>query len=91
MLLLQAVGKLLSRREGTFKQASCHGLDPSGALVTEWDYLNNFFKRYNKVSLLDPVLCILIGKPRPAWDANTKQLESICLVSSNAGDLAVAF
>lgn len=46
---MQAMGKLLSRREGNFRQASCHGLDPSGALVTEWDYLNNFFKRYNKV------------------------------------------
>ncbi len=46
---MQGMGRLMNRRENNFKQASGHGLDPAGNPVSEWDYLNNFFKRYNKV------------------------------------------
>ena len=43
------MGRLMTRRENNFKQNSCHGVDPAGNPVSEWEYLNNFFKRYNKV------------------------------------------
>ena len=39
----------MTRRENNFKQNSGHALDSAGNPVSEWDYLNNFFKRYNKV------------------------------------------
>jgi hypothetical protein len=29
----------------------CYGVDANGKVAEEWDYLNNFFKRYNKVLL----------------------------------------
>mmetsp|Transcript_8140 Transcript_8140/g.20845 ORF Transcript_8140/g.20845 Transcript_8140/m.20845 type:complete len:521 (+) Transcript_8140:159-1721(+) len=32
-------------------QMSSFGLDESGKVVEEWDYLNKFFKRYNKVNI----------------------------------------
>ena len=47
------MGRLMSRRENNFKQTSGHGLDPAGHAVSEWDYLNNFFKRYNKVHAVE--------------------------------------
>ena len=43
------MGRLMTRRENNFKQNSCHGVDLAGNPVSEWEYLNNFFKRYNKV------------------------------------------
>ena len=43
------MGRLMTRRENNFKQSSGHAVDPAGNPVSEWDYLNNFFKRYNKV------------------------------------------
>ena len=46
---MQGMSKLMTRRESNFKQGSGHALDPAGNPVSEWDYLNNFFKRYNKV------------------------------------------
>lgn len=51
----------MTRRENNFKQSSCHAVDPAGNPVSEWDYLNNFFKRYNKV-------CISIHSVRQAVD-----------------------
>ena len=49
----------MTRRENNFKQSSCHAVDPAGNPVSEWEYLNNFFKRYNKV-------CISIHSVRQA-------------------------
>ncbi|DBB08340.1 TPA: Para-hydroxybenzoate--polyprenyltransferase, mitochondrial precursor (PHB:polyprenyltransferase), variant 2 [Trebouxia sp. C0006] len=43
------MSRLMNRRENNFKQGSGHALDHAGSPVSEWDYLNNFFKRYNKV------------------------------------------
>ncbi|DBA94555.1 hypothetical protein WJX77_004903 [Trebouxia sp. C0004] len=45
------MSRLMSRRENNFKQGSGHALDHAGSPVSEWDYLNNFFKRYNKAFL----------------------------------------
>ena len=45
------MGRLMTRRENNFKQSSCHAVDPAGNPVSEWEYLNNFFKRYNKVCI----------------------------------------
>jgi len=49
----------MNRRENNFKQGSGHALDHAGSPVSEWDYLNNFFKCYNKV----PVSVLGAHKP----------------------------
>lgn len=58
---MQGMSKLMTRRESNFKQGSGHALDPAGNPVSEWDYLNNFFKRYNKVLPPFPVVTCLTG------------------------------
>ncbi|DBA85017.1 TPA: Para-hydroxybenzoate--polyprenyltransferase, mitochondrial precursor (PHB:polyprenyltransferase), variant 2 [Trebouxia sp. C0005] len=45
------MSRLMTRRENNFKQGSGHALDHAGSPVSEWDYLNNFFKRFNKAFL----------------------------------------
>lgn len=30
--------------------SACRGVHPDGSLVQDWEYFDNFFKRYNKVS-----------------------------------------
>ncbi|KAJ9525006.1 hypothetical protein QJQ45_005934 [Haematococcus lacustris] len=51
--LLQPAAKAAPSAGGTAKPRMCaQGLDDTGAEVEEWDYLNRFFRRYNK-ALLD--------------------------------------
>ncbi|KAL3161027.1 Para-hydroxybenzoate--polyprenyltransferase, mitochondrial precursor (PHB:polyprenyltransferase) [Trebouxia sp. C0009 RCD-2024] len=47
----QGMGRMMTKRENNFKQSSCHAVDAAGNPVSEWEYLNNFFKRYNKAFL----------------------------------------
>ncbi|GFH08593.1 uncharacterized protein HaLaN_03578, partial [Haematococcus lacustris] len=50
---LQPAAKAAPSAGGTAKPRMCaQGLDDTGAEVEEWDYLNRFFRRYNK-ALLD--------------------------------------
>ena len=47
--LQESVGIADSLEEDTEKGLSAYGVDADDKPVEEWDYLNNFFKRVNKV------------------------------------------
>ena len=70
----------------------CHGVGPDGAPVEEWDYLNRFFKRFNK-ALLDKTAvereAARLSQVRLAWscargygrgvESNTRRLRRLHL------------
>ena len=54
--LIQMRGQEESEADSGKPSMSCKGVDAAGRTIEEWDYLNKFFRRYNK-ALLDKVCC----------------------------------
>ena len=66
--------------------SACRGLHPDGSLVQDWEYFDNFFKRYNKVRCHSAVAagkcCVLCATAAPVPHSMRSSREGLWLHSA---------
>ena len=63
----------IAEEKSSSAQMSSYGVDAEGNKVPEWDYLNQFFKRFNRVQIDNAA----IGKEKMKLEASNRDLRNI--------------
>ena len=67
------IPEAIAEEKSVSAQISSYGVDENGDKVPEWDYLNQFFKRFNRVQIDNAA----IGKEKMKLEASNRDLRNI--------------